>query len=360
MTLSALTREGVLAAIAEFDELGRHAFLKKYKFSKAKSYFLEYEGQLYDSKAIVGSALGLAPADFSGGDATVSRRLMEDDLGFKVRYFPVLDWTRDEILLVCAVVEANGWKQPEGHERDWRIVELSELLQTSAFHQFEDQGPDFRNPAAVGRKAGDIATSHPDYQGATTRGGKLTAQVVREFLARPAELRAEAAQIRARLLGYEPGSVQQQPPPHTPDGNAPKVFDVPVEAHRTTSFRTTVRAAERVAIRREAEMMKRYQQWRRQAGGRVTGKVIYASERTRLRIDLFDLERSELIEAKGSAERDYIRFALGQVLDYARYIDHERRAVLLPKHPGQDMVDLLSSCQVGCIYETSEGNFERA
>src|SRR6266487_512939 len=121
MTLASLTREAVLAAVAEFDNLGRADFLRKYGFSKAKSYFLELNERLYDSKAVVGRALRLSPVDFSGGDQTVARRL--EELGFQVRYFQVLSWTRDEIVLACAVVEANGWKQPNGQVRDWRIVE---------------------------------------------------------------------------------------------------------------------------------------------------------------------------------------------------------------------------------------------
>ena len=78
-----------------------------------------------------------------------------------------------------------------------------------------------------------------------------------------------------------------------------------------------------------------------------------------VRSDLFDLDRAELIEAKGSAGRDYVRTALGQVLDYGRYVDHKRLAVMLPEHPGGDMVDLLLSYRIGCIYETSKGKFEQ-
>lgn len=358
MTLAALTRERVLAAIAEFDDLGRSAFLKKYQFSKAKSYYLEYDERLYDSKAIVGCALGLAAKDFSGGDKSVAHRLEQSDLGFTVRYFPVLDWTRDEIVLACAVVEANGWRQPTRHEHDWQVIELSELLQAPLFYPLDQHGPDFRSPASVGRKTADIATSHPDYRGTKTRGGELTVEVVRDFLARPDEMRAEAVRVRSKLLGHEPAIATVEPSPAA--AGDPKVFDVPVEAHRAVSFMTRPRADERTAVRREAQLMERYREWRRKDGCEVTGKVIVLPERTiQLRIDLFDLDRAELIEAKGSAGRDYVRTALGQVLDYGRYVDHKRLAVMVPEHPGSDMVDLLLSCGIGCVYETSKGKFER-
>jgi hypothetical protein len=89
VTLSDLTREAVLKAIEEFDSLGRGAFLRKYSFQPARSYFLILGGRRYDSKALVGAAHGylpgraaLAAADFSGGERTVKAQL--ERLGFVV------------------------------------------------------------------------------------------------------------------------------------------------------------------------------------------------------------------------------------------------------------------------------------
>ena len=107
MGLSDLTsRDAVLDAVREFDELGRDRFLAKYGFGGARQYVLEIEGRLYDSKAIVGAAHGfqfpkLGPLDasrFSGGEATVRRRLTA--LGFRVissgvRPIPRLDVDRE-------------------------------------------------------------------------------------------------------------------------------------------------------------------------------------------------------------------------------------------------------------------------
>ncbi len=85
------SRSAILAAVSECDQLGRHAFLEKYGFHPARSYFLVVEGRDYDSKAIVGAAhgyqfphLGPLPATrFSGGAATVQPLL--EGLGFEVR-----------------------------------------------------------------------------------------------------------------------------------------------------------------------------------------------------------------------------------------------------------------------------------
>ena len=48
----------MLAAIAEFDELGRERFLDTYGFKKATGYVLIHDGKSYDSKAIAGAAHG--------------------------------------------------------------------------------------------------------------------------------------------------------------------------------------------------------------------------------------------------------------------------------------------------------------
>jgi EVE domain len=91
MTLSELTsRDAVLAAIKEFDGLGREAFLKKHGFGPARQFFIEHGSQRYDSKAIAGVAYGyqfpdrgpLKPSEFSGGEETVGHVL--EQLGFKV------------------------------------------------------------------------------------------------------------------------------------------------------------------------------------------------------------------------------------------------------------------------------------
>lgn len=80
----------VRSAVREYDKIGRAAFLKKYGFKPARSYYLLVGNKRYDSKAIAGAAYGyqfpdrgpLAGKDFVGGDATVRPKLIS--LGFKV------------------------------------------------------------------------------------------------------------------------------------------------------------------------------------------------------------------------------------------------------------------------------------
>lgn len=90
MGLQDITREAILAAVAEYDRLGQDAFLDRYGFDRARSYLLIEDGKSYDSKAIVGVAHGfvqgkdpLTAKEFSGGEATVGRLLRR--LGFIVQ-----------------------------------------------------------------------------------------------------------------------------------------------------------------------------------------------------------------------------------------------------------------------------------
>lgn len=91
MARAEITREGVLNAVAEFDEIGRERFLEQYGFNRARDYFLIHQGRRYDSKAIVavahkwapdGDGRALTALGLSGGRYDAAKRLR--DLGFVV------------------------------------------------------------------------------------------------------------------------------------------------------------------------------------------------------------------------------------------------------------------------------------
>jgi 5-methylcytosine-specific restriction protein A len=207
VTLNDVTRVGVLAAVEEFDRLGREAFLKSTGFGPARAYFLEHDGKLYDSKAIMGYAHGVCtgvpwgPGDFSGGDKTVAQRLQ--GLGFTVLNLDRPDWTRDELILACALAESNGWQQV--YDTDPRAKELSQLLQSPVIHPFP-RHPDFRNPAGVGQKTRNIVDRHPDHDGSQSNGNRLDKEVLDDFLADPAGMRAMAARVRELFTAADASS----------------------------------------------------------------------------------------------------------------------------------------------------------
>lgn len=91
MSLSQISDpRAVELALAEFDRLGRDAFLRRYGFGRSLAYYLVHEGRLYDSKAILAAAHGyqfpdrgpLRSTQFNGGEGSTAPRLRK--LGFYV------------------------------------------------------------------------------------------------------------------------------------------------------------------------------------------------------------------------------------------------------------------------------------
>lgn len=113
--LSLLTSpDAVKAALAECDELGRDAFLKKYGYKYSRLYPLQYGEKVYDSKAIVGVAFGkqhgapLKAREFSGGMATVAPVLAR--LGFPIskRPHPGVSLVKEQTYLRKNLLELYG------------------------------------------------------------------------------------------------------------------------------------------------------------------------------------------------------------------------------------------------------------
>jgi hypothetical protein len=82
--------QAVLMALAEFDHLGREAFLQKYGFGGAGRFRIVHNDRQYDAKAVIGAARGfqfpergpLRTSDFPSNARSVKGLL--EELGFEV------------------------------------------------------------------------------------------------------------------------------------------------------------------------------------------------------------------------------------------------------------------------------------
>ncbi|MYR97880.1 MULTISPECIES: hypothetical protein [unclassified Streptomyces] len=83
--------------------------------------------------------------------------------------------------------------------------------------------------------------------------------------------------------------------------------------------------------------------------------------RTPLVSDLYDATDHVLYQVKGNARRESVRMAIGQLLDYRRYVKPAgvKLGVVFPEKPGADMVDLLDELEISAIYQ-SGASFKRA
>ena len=140
----------------------------------------------------------------------------------------------------------------------------------------------------------------------------------------------------------------------------PRVQVVPVEEqHTERSFVTPDRDPYELE-RREAALVHKYREHLRRQGHRVSRlRVVPPGESYPLYSDLWDETALELIEAKGTATRDQLRAAVGQLLDYGRFVDAKHRSVLLPSRPRADLLAYLHAVGVDAIYPNGD-DWERA
>lgn len=191
------SRDAVLKAIAEYERLGRDAFLKKHAFGEVRNYVLVHEGREYDSKAIVGVACKyqfgstLSASEFSGGQATVKKKL--ESLGFIVRGSRPPTWLRDELILALDLYIRRGWLDDLHPE----VQELSAVLNGLPLHPEWRFSTKFRNPNGVCMKLANFQALDPKYAGTGLADVSDADQAVwDEFHKRPDELAKIANSIR--------------------------------------------------------------------------------------------------------------------------------------------------------------------
>ncbi|WP_445155089.1 hypothetical protein ACTWLI_02275 [Arthrobacter sp. Hor0625] len=134
---------------------------------------------------------------------------------------------------------------------------------------------------------------------------------------------------------------------------------IPLETSVASEFRrATVDAL--VATKAEQILIDEFVNFQRAKGRTFTRWEIFPrGSRERLLTDIYDEETLTLYEAKASSTRPDVRLGLGQILDYARFIDEcEALALLLPSRPADDLLDLLHAFEVRAVWRKKAGIFE--
>ena len=313
MALSDVTAKGVERAMVEFDRLGREAFLDRFGFGQARGYFLIRGGRRYDSKAVVGAAHGydrpdlgpLRPQDFTGGDATVARRL--ESLGFDVeRPLRNPPWAEEELILALDLYLRSGTLD----DTNPAVIDLSRVLNDLSIQPERPDAARFRNPNGVALKLANFAAIDPNYVGrGMTRGGERDTRVWNRYASDEDTLAATAAGI---IEGREP------PPPLTLRLDEPaRPHIVEVEAKHVEQFQVSVPNRDIVATRRAQSLVLDYVDHLRNLGHRVTRhRYPLHGSIPALVCDLVDETDHVLYEAKGDVRRTSVRMAVGQLIDY--------------------------------------------
>ena len=105
----------------------------------------------------------------------------------------------------------------------------------------------------------------------------------------------------------------------------------------------------------EDELVSRYRVWLEDQQ-----RELSIQKYKNLRCDVYEEDRNNLIEAKCSTKREYIRMAVGQLFDYA-YLGRKRfgkpnMAILLPKKPDPKLVEWISELHISIIWK-EKGKF---
>lgn len=124
-------------------------------------------------------------------------------------------------------------------------------------------------------------------------------------------------------------------------------------------YKLRTREALRRAKRAEAQLVEQYEKWLKKYG-----RELAVATYRRLQCDAFEEARGNLIEAKSSARREYIRMAVGQLLDY-EYLGRDRlwrphKAILLPNKPDANVMAWLTELKISVIWKYRSGFVDNA
>jgi 5-methylcytosine-specific restriction protein A len=226
MSLADLTKGAVEAALAEYDTLGRDAFLTKYGFADAKRYWIDWQGKQYPSKAIAGVAHKhvdgqqlLPSASFTGGEGSVVRKLRQ--LGFVIagaERNPA--WNRDELILALDLYMTNPASPPGKTSSE--VAALSALLNKMHRLSGTSAAPTLRNANGVYLKMMNLRSLDPKFtaQGKVgmQSGGALEKVVWADYAGQREKLAADAAAIREAVGRADEARVATLPPAEPYEG----------------------------------------------------------------------------------------------------------------------------------------------
>ncbi len=207
-----------------------------------------------------------------------------------------------------------------------------------------------RSPASISRRVGNFAgTDRPGTGLKPITGEPL--EIWTSIRDNRAVLEDAVIQARARMTLLANGLVVNQVRGTSIHIVAPELPSVEPVAVVTEA---TARESEQV----EAGLREQFRVWHDKKGERLRGISIKTPTST-LRVDLYDQVTKALIEVKARADRDYLRFAIGQLYDYRRYLDFEvDLAILVPSRPVDDLMGLLAAARVSAIWREGDAFFD--
>lgn len=157
-----------------------------------------------------------------------------------------------------------------------------------------------------------------------------------------------------RNLSASAGARYQQGNRVAPDG--PRLV---AHSHKgELEYQVRTKATIKSATKKEEKLVREYVEWLKKEGHK-SGTLRDGN----LCCDVYEEDRNNLIEAKASLKREYIRMAVGQLFDYA-YMGRKRfgkphMAILLPRKPDLKSLNWLPD-QIGIVWKAGKGFADNA
>jgi hypothetical protein len=115
-------------------------------------------------------------------------------------------------------------------------------------------------------------------------------------------------------------------------------------------FQVRTKKAVLFGKQREAILLAEYRDWLLKQG-----RKLQIAKYKSLRCDAYDKKRNNLIEAKCSAAREYVRMGVGQLFEYS-YLGREllsspNKAILLPERPDPRSIEWLADLKISVVWK---------
>ena len=136
-----------------------------------------------------------------------------------------------------------------------------------------------------------------------------------------------------------------------------RVKEVPVEQYLTESTLIEGDREPYESERREQKLVRSYTERLEREGHEVCRlQFLPEGEAAPLFCDVFDKTTRTIYEAKGTVTRNAVRMAIGQLMDYARFVHPPvGRTILLPEEPRPDLIALAQSQGIDVVTPKGEG-----
>lgn len=375
--LSLVNADHVVAEITEFRRIGRDAYLGRYGGSESQKFFISDGGDLFDAKAVLVCALrrangveGITHREVDGTERGVADPLLR--LGFTV----VTEWSfspgevvpRKRVHDLVGGNRQNGITRISG-SRDVLIFSKPRRGRKYGYDRFEGFRGDgsfwCRGEGTTGdqslESSGNRAILEADREDlrlrlfvtegtmATYMGEVVTGDPPYEWRRAPDAVGVERDVV---VFHFVPVSRLVTPKVALPSVQPTVTWSPPADGEYTV---VGALINGRVVSRQEMNLQGRYGLWLQGLGRNVLRRpVVVPSTGIQVFPDLFDESMSTVVEAKKSAAREYVREAIGQVLDYRNLLMLDgvadvRAAILLPAAPEADLVELCRGLSIAVV-----------